>query len=166
MSFGAQRSGTLLVGETMLAAVFVEIVASMIISIASETHTVLSMRPIRLIGSDIDSPTSSTLAAVSTTPSPAEQQHGQWQPQDLADDLAALRTRVAAEIGDVQRQRRPEADHCRQRRHEVCRKRVRPRDDSPASASTSLIEILGSAQNNQAECDDQQQAVPRAPRGA
>ena len=69
ISFGATFWKTL-VGETMLAAVFVEIVAMMIINIASTTQKGLSILPIRLMGSEIVSPTSSNDAAVSTTPSP------------------------------------------------------------------------------------------------
>ena len=70
MSFGATFWKSL-VGETMLAAVLVEIVARMIISIDSTTQNGLSMWPIRLIGSEIVSPTSSADAAVSSTPRPA-----------------------------------------------------------------------------------------------
>ncbi len=55
----------------MLAAVLVEIVARMMISIDSTTHKVLSILPIRLIGSAIVSPTSSRDADVSRTPRPA-----------------------------------------------------------------------------------------------
>ncbi len=70
MNFGATFWNTL-VGETMFAAVLVEIVARMIMSIDRTTHRGLSMRPMRLIGSEIVSPTSSLDAAVRTTPSPA-----------------------------------------------------------------------------------------------
>ena len=70
MCFGAIFWNTF-VGETMFAAVFVEIVARMIISIESTTQNGLSIWPIRLIGSDTTSPTISREAAVSSTPRPA-----------------------------------------------------------------------------------------------
>jgi len=56
-----------LVGETILAAVFVDIVARMIMSIDRITQKVLSIRPIRLIGSETVSPTSCNEADVSNT---------------------------------------------------------------------------------------------------
>ena len=70
ITFGATFWNTL-VGDTMFAAVFVEMVARMITSIASTTQNGLSILPIRLIGSEIVCPTSSADAAVSTTPRPA-----------------------------------------------------------------------------------------------
>ena len=60
----------LFVGDTMLAAVLVEIVSRMMTSIDNTTQAVLSILPIRLIGSEIVSPTSSSDADVSRTPSP------------------------------------------------------------------------------------------------
>src|SRR5215207_7416120 len=60
-----------LVGETMLAAVLVDTVARMMISIETATQKRLSMWPIRLIGSDTVSPTSDSDAAVMITPRPA-----------------------------------------------------------------------------------------------
>ncbi len=47
-----------------------------------------------------------------------EQAHRRRQAQRLAERLVALRVGVAAEVGDVQRQRRPEADVGRQGREE------------------------------------------------
>jgi len=52
--------------------VLVEIVAIMIISIDKTTQKVLSIWPIRLIGSEIVSPVSSIDAEVNSTPSPAK----------------------------------------------------------------------------------------------
>ena len=46
------------------------------------------------------------------------ERHRQRQAERLADDLVALRFGVAREIGNVQRERRPEADHAGQRREE------------------------------------------------
>ena len=48
-----------------------------------------------------------------------EQEHGQRQAEDLSEYLVLLAARIAAEVGDVQRQRGPEADHRRQPGHEV-----------------------------------------------
>jgi hypothetical protein len=70
MYFGATFWNTL-VGETMFAAVLVEMVARMIMSIDSTTHSGLSILPIRLMGSEMVWPTSSADAAVRTTPRPA-----------------------------------------------------------------------------------------------
>ena len=46
------------------------------------------------------------------------QPHRRRQAERLAEDLVALRVGIAAEVGDVQRQRRPEADVGRQGREE------------------------------------------------
>jgi len=40
--------------------------------------------------------------------------HGHWQAESLADDLRALRFRIAGEVGDIQGQGRPVADHAGQ----------------------------------------------------
>ena len=70
MYFGATFWNTF-VGETMFAAVFVEIVARMIMSIASTTQKGLSILPDQVDRvRDMVSPTSPVDAAVSTTPSP------------------------------------------------------------------------------------------------
>ena len=71
INFGAMFWKSL-VGETMLAAVLVESVAMMISTMAMATQPGLSMRPIRLTGSEMVSPTSELEAAVSTTPSAAK----------------------------------------------------------------------------------------------
>ena len=70
MYFGA-TFWKLFVGDTMLAAVLVEMVARIMINIDRTTHRVLSILPIRLIGSAMVSPTSSSEAEVSNTPRPA-----------------------------------------------------------------------------------------------
>ena len=44
------------------------------------------------------------------------ERHRQRQAERLADDLIALRARVTREVRDVERERRPEADHAGQRR--------------------------------------------------
>ena len=44
-------------------------------------------------------------------PQGGEQEHGQRQTEDLPEDLVLLAFRVAAEVGNVQRQRGPETDH-------------------------------------------------------
>ena len=69
MYFGAMF-WKLLVGETIFAAVLVDIVARMMTSIESTTQKVLSMRPMRLIGSEMVSPTRPCEADVSSTPRP------------------------------------------------------------------------------------------------
>ncbi|MNZ57562.1 hypothetical protein D3C78_755440 [compost metagenome] len=48
-----------------------------------------------------------------------KQEHGQRQADDLPDNLVLLAFRVAAEVGDVQRQRGPEPDHRGQPGREV-----------------------------------------------
>jgi hypothetical protein len=47
-----------------------------------------------------------------------EQRHRRRQRHDLTNDLLALAAPKAREVGHVERQRRPESDHRRQRRHE------------------------------------------------
>ena len=61
----------LLVGDTIFAAVLVEMVARIIISIDMTTHSGLSILPIRLMGSEIVSPTRLMDADVRITPRPA-----------------------------------------------------------------------------------------------
>ena len=47
-----------------------------------------------------------------------KQRHRRRQRDHLADDLLALAAPEAREVGHVERERRPEADHGRERRHE------------------------------------------------
>src|SRR6185436_2180705 len=60
-----------LVGDTTFAAVFVAMVARMMMTMERITHTGLLIRPISVMGSEIVSPTSCAEAEVMTTPRPA-----------------------------------------------------------------------------------------------
>ena len=59
-----------------------------------------------------------TAAEVTATPMNEYSAHRRRQAERLAEHLVALRAGVAAEVRDVQRQRRPEADVAGERREE------------------------------------------------
>ena len=65
-----------------------------------------------------------------------KQRHRRRQAERLAEHLVALRVGVAAEVGDVERQRGPEADVGRQRRRRRTA-RTRPPSVRPRRTSTA-----------------------------
>ena len=103
----------------MFAAVLVEMVATMMMIIDRTTQNGLSIRPISVIGSEMVSPTSCADAAVMTTPSPAKRSIVSGRPTICPMIWLLLRSGEAAEVRNVERQRRPEADHRGEAREEV-----------------------------------------------
>ena len=53
------------------------------------------------------------------------ERHRDGQPEGLAEDLRVLRFGVAGEVGDVERERRPVADHAGERRQKKCHEAAR-----------------------------------------
>ena len=109
-------------GETTLAPMFTFRVATNTATSASSATTGWWKRPSSTMGDHIGSPKIFSEAEVTGDADERIERHRNRQAEGLADDLRVLRLGIAGEVGDVQRERCPVANHRRQRRKEEMEK--------------------------------------------